>query len=117
QVAATGEALMQSQRLAKSVSQALVGAPSAFPEVRESAQVLARNVRALSAGSVTANIESVAETMRPDVDALLPSIDRAERNAQAILAQQEVLTQVGQSLRNINRQSSDLLEVAEAITA
>ena len=36
QVAATGQALMQSQRLAKSVSQALVGSPQAFPEVRES---------------------------------------------------------------------------------
>lgn len=31
QLAATGQALMQSQRLAKSVSQALVGSPQAFP--------------------------------------------------------------------------------------
>ena len=34
QVGATGQALMQSQRLAKSVSQALVGSPQAFPEVQ-----------------------------------------------------------------------------------
>ena len=32
QLAATGQALMQSQRLAKSVSQALVGSPQAFPD-------------------------------------------------------------------------------------
>ena len=32
---------MQSQRLAKSVSQALIGSPQAFPEVRESTDVLA----------------------------------------------------------------------------
>jgi twitching motility protein PilJ len=37
QVAATGDSLMQSQRLAKSVSQALVGSPQAFPDVRDSA--------------------------------------------------------------------------------
>ena len=35
QVAAVGQALMQSQRLAKSVSQALVGSAQAFPEVRD----------------------------------------------------------------------------------
>ena len=38
QVASSGQALMQSQRLAKSVSQALVGSPQAFPEVRESSR-------------------------------------------------------------------------------
>jgi len=42
QVAATGNALMQSQRLAKSVSQALVGNPVAFPEIREARQDRAR---------------------------------------------------------------------------
>ncbi|RYF36602.1 MAG: methyl-accepting chemotaxis protein, partial [Comamonadaceae bacterium] len=42
QVAGTGQSLMQSQRLAKSVSQALIGSPQAFPDVKESADVLAR---------------------------------------------------------------------------
>ena len=46
QVAATGQSLMQSQRLAKSVSQALVGSPQAFPDVKESADVLARRCAA-----------------------------------------------------------------------
>ncbi len=36
QVAATGQSLMQSQRLAKSVSQALVGSVPAFAEVKDS---------------------------------------------------------------------------------
>src|SRR5690606_22159660 len=44
QAAATGQALMQSQRLAKSVSQALIGRAPAFLEVDESAKVLASNV-------------------------------------------------------------------------
>src|SRR5262249_47989278 len=50
QVGATGQALMQSQRLAKSVSQALIGSPQAFPEVRESTEVLAKTVRGLKTG-------------------------------------------------------------------
>jgi twitching motility protein PilJ len=53
QVGASGQALMQSQRLAKSVSQALVGSPQAFPEMKESSEVLTRNVRGLSAGDET----------------------------------------------------------------
>ena len=51
QVGTTGQALMQSQRLAKSVSQALLGSDSAFGEVRESAEVLGKNLRALKDGS------------------------------------------------------------------
>ena len=37
---------MQSQRLAKSVSQAMIGNPAAFPEVKESGSVLANTVPA-----------------------------------------------------------------------
>ena len=50
QSAATGQALMQSQRLAKSVSQALIGRAPAFDEVSESSKVLASNVRGLVNG-------------------------------------------------------------------
>ena len=44
QVAGTGTSLMQSQRLAKSVSQALVGSPQAVPDVKEASDVLAKTV-------------------------------------------------------------------------
>jgi hypothetical protein len=54
QVGATGQAMMQSQRLAKSVSQAIVGSASSFPEVKESAEVLASNVRSLKASAPAA---------------------------------------------------------------
>ena len=115
QVAASGQALMQSQRLAKSVSQALVGSAQAFPEVKESAEVLAKNVRSLQTGEgdVAAAPDSVQSALEP----VLPLVDRAEKNAATVLAQQKVLTQVGQSLRTINRQSADLLEVAETVSS
>ena len=115
QVGATGQALMQSQRLAKSVSQALVGSPQAFPEVRESTEVLARTVRELKTGegALAAAPSGVQELLDP----LLPLVDRAEKNANTVVSQQKILTQVGQALRTINRQSSDLLEIAETISS
>ena len=109
QVGATGQAMMQSQRLAKSVSQAIVGSTSSFPEVKESAEVLATNVRGLKAAAPA--------TVQDSIDVVVPLVDRAEKNAGVILAQQKALTEVGQSLRLINRQSFDLLESAEAILA
>ena len=115
QVAASGQALMQSQRLAKSVSQALIGNASAFAEVKESANVLAKNVRGLQVGSdIVAAAPSVVQV---GLEPIMPLVDRAEKNAATVLAQEKILTQVGQALRNINRQSSDLLEVAETIAS
>ena len=115
QVGATGQALMQSQRLAKSVSQALVGSAQAFPEVRESSGVLARTVRDLKTGEGT--LAAAPSDVQALLDPLIPLVDRAEKNANTVLGQQKILTQVGQALRAINRQSSDLLETAETISS
>jgi len=115
QVAASGQALMQSQRLAKSVSQALIGSAQAFPEVKESTAVLASSVRGLAKGD--ANMDAAPSGVQQDLEPLLPLVDRAEKNATTVLAQQKILTQVGQALRAINRQSSDLLEIAETVSS
>jgi twitching motility protein PilJ len=115
QVAASGQALMQSQRLAKSVSQALIGSASAFPEVKESSETLARNVRGLKTGEgdITAAPSGVQEVLEP----VMPLVEKAEKNANTVIGQQKILTQVGQALRAINRQSSDLLEIAETVSS
>lgn len=115
QVGAAGQASTQSQRLAKSVSQALVGNAAAFPEVKESIEVLAKNVRGLKNGD--SDVSAAPGSMQEQVDALLPLVDRAEKNAEKVLAQQKTLTQVGQALRAINRQSADLLETAETVSS
>jgi twitching motility protein PilJ len=115
QVDAAGRAQTQSQRLAKSVSQALVGSATAFPEVKESAAILAGNLRSLKDGSGVA--PAVSGSLQDLVDPLLPLVDRAEKNAQTVLAQEKTLTQVGQALRAINRQSADLLEIAETLSS
>jgi twitching motility protein PilJ len=115
QVAAAGQAQTQSQRLAKSVSQALLGGTAAFAEVKESAEVLARNVRSLANGQ--GGVPAAPGGLQEDVAKLLPLVDRAEKSSGVVLAQQKTLTQVGQSLRNINRQSADLLELAETVSS
>ncbi len=115
QVGATGQALMQSQRLAKSVSQALIGSPQSFPEVRESADVLVKTVRDLKTGEGA--LAAAPASVQPALDPLMPLVDRAEKNANTVIGQQKILTQVGQALRTINRQSSDLLEIAETISS
>ncbi|MDH0200634.1 methyl-accepting chemotaxis protein [Comamonas aquatica] len=115
QLAATGQSLMQSQRLAKSVTQALLGKESAFVELQDSASVLGRNVRALTQGDAELGVQSVDTAFEQDLGSVSALAQRAEKNAQAVLAQKAVLIQAGDALRSINRQSSTLLELAEAV--
>ena len=115
QVAAAGQATTQSQRLAKSVSQAVVGSAAAFPEVRESVDILTKTVRSLATGD--GDVAAAPGSLQEQVAALLPLAERAERNAAIVLTQQQTLTQVGSALRAINRQSGDLLETAETVSA
>ena len=117
QVAASGQSLMQSQRLAKSVSQALVGSAAAFPDVAESASVLARTLRGLKAGDDQMRLDPVNADLQGDVAKIAPLMERAEKNAATVMGQQKILTQVGTALRTINRQSSDLLEIAETVSS
>ncbi len=117
QLGATGQSLMQSQRLAKSVSQALTGSAQAFPDVADSAGVLARTTRGLQSGDDALHLSALGDGYKPELDKVIPLVDRAEKHAKAIMGQQQILTQIGASLRVINRQSSDLLEIAETISS
>ncbi len=117
QVAATGQSLMQSQRLAKSASQALVGSAQAFPDVRESADVLIKTVRGMKSGDESLRLAAVNDELLPELEKVTPLIERAEQNAKIVMGQQATLMQVGDALRTINRQSSDLLEIAETISS
>jgi twitching motility protein PilJ len=117
QMAGTGQSLMQSQRLAKSVSQALVGSAQAFPDVKESADVLAKTVRGLHNGDDALRLQPVQSEFQEDVSKIVPLMERAEKNAGTVMSQQKILTQVGNALRTINRQSSDLLEIAETVSS
>ncbi|KWT72277.1 MULTISPECIES: methyl-accepting chemotaxis protein [unclassified Variovorax] len=117
QVAATGQSLMQSQRLAKSVSQALVGNVPAFTEVKESSDDLTRRVQGLANGDDALKLERVGSQYEAELAKITPLVERADKSAKAVLAQQKILTQVGTALRDINRQSSDLLEMTETVAS
>src|SRR5204863_2281295 len=80
-----------------------------------SSEVLARNVRALKNGNE--QIAAAPVRAQGSIEPLTPLVDRAEKNAAVVLAQQKTLTQVGQALRAINRQSSELLETAETVSS
>lgn len=116
QIAATGQALMQSQRLAKSVSQALLGASQAFPDVSDSAGALAKTFRGLKSGDDDLNLVALADHLQPKLEKIMPLMLRTEKSAAMVLAQQKALMQGGASLRQINRQSSSLLDSAEAVS-
>jgi len=117
QLGATGQALMQSQRLAKSVSQAVVGSAQAFPDVSDSAGILSKNTRGLQDGDDELHLKALGDAYVHELEKIMPLVDRAEKSAKAVMGQQKILTQIGSALRLINRQSSDLLEIAEAILA
>ena len=117
QLSATGQSLMQSQRLAKSTSQALVGGQKAFPDVADSAGVLAKALRGLKSGDDQLNVNALGSDFDSELDKVMPLMERAEKNAATVMGQQKTLTQVNSALRLINRQSSDLLELAESISS
>lgn len=117
QTGATGQALMQSQRLAKSVSQALIGRVQAFQEVSDSSKVLASNVRGLAQGDSGMGLSQVQGSAREALNGLIPLVDRAEKNANFVLSQKQTLTQVSAALREVNGQSSELLDLAEGIAS
>ena len=117
QMGAIGQSLMQSQRLAKSVAQAVVGNSQAFADVQDSSSVLVRSARGLKSGDDTLRLDPLDAAYQDELNAILPRVERAEKSAASVIAQQKVLTQIGASLRQINRQSSDLLEIAESVAA
>ncbi|WP_238455786.1 methyl-accepting chemotaxis protein [Azohydromonas lata] len=112
QVAACGQALMQSQRLAKSAAQALAGQPAAFAEVEDSAGVLARNLRGLRGAT---GMAPAPRALQPKVAQLLLLAEIAEKNARTVLSQQSRLMQAAQALQVLNGLSAQLLADAEAL--
>lgn len=117
QIAATGQSLMQSQRLAKSVSQAVLGVSQAFPEVSDSTGALAKTLRGLKSGDDDLKLAALEDHLQPKLEKIMPLMLRTEKNAAMVLAQQKALVQGVASLRQINRQSSSLLDSAEALSS
>jgi twitching motility protein PilJ len=117
QLDATGTSLTQGQRLAKSTSQALGGGKQAFLEVADSASVLARSIRGLKDGDAALGIAALGGEFDHEMSDVMPMVERAEKSAATMMGQEKILTQVNAALKLINRQSSDLLEIAESVSS
>ncbi|MDR2128712.1 MAG: methyl-accepting chemotaxis protein [Burkholderiaceae bacterium] len=113
QVAAVGQALVQSQHLARSVTQALTGNEGAFAEVRDSASTMFSDIRGLQLGNSA--VSALGEAYLGDMGKIAPMVDAARKNSDVILAEQKTLTEVGGSLQALSRQSAELSEAVEAI--
>lgn len=115
QLSATTQSQLQSQRLVRLVSQALVGDATAFPEVTQSAQILTRSVRGLAQGDSELQVDQLGEAHQATLAIITPPIDRTEKNIATLMAQQRTLIQVGTALKVIVRQPPELLDKAQDI--
>jgi twitching motility protein PilJ len=52
-----------------------------------------------------------------EIGEIMPIVERAEKSAATMMGQEKILTQVNGALKLINRQSSDLLEIAESVSS
>lgn len=106
----SGDALMESQRVAKSVSAALLGSREGFGELAASADALQSDLQRLHEGDTLSAGGSILARVTPRVDATV-------KNARVVVTMQPVLTQTNESLRTISRQSDSLLQAAQTLTS
>ena len=114
-VSVTGETLMHSQRLAKSVPNAVQGHAAGFKQLQESRDKIALNLQAL-AGEGESKL-SIPAGVVPALDKVRTEWTRTEANASVVLQQQRNLTLLGQAIFTINTNNPQLLELAEQVVA
>lgn len=112
QIETTGQALVQSQRLTKVVSGVFQGDAKSFNELAESSRVLSQSVRAMQQGSA-----EVADAHKPMLESAMPLVERADKSVATLLAQQKTLNQLGAALGLMGQRSTELLLMAETLTA
>ena len=115
QLGVTAQALAQSQRLAKAAMLAASGQADAFAQAQDSADQLARNVRALQNGDSDLGISALGGDFAPELSAAVPLAERSERHAATLLGQQKVLQQAGVAQQALNRDSGALLQAVQAV--
>ena len=117
QANAAAQGLAHSQRLAKSVSQAVLGQPGAAKEMSDSAAALGRVTRALKSGDGTMGVSSVGGAGAATVDALLPMVERAEQGASAVAGQAQLLAEATDQLRAMRAASERMADLAGVVVS
>ncbi len=117
QIEISGDMLMHSQRLGKAAPVALLGNMQAFTQLRQSKEALAEDLQALQAGSDDKHVRATTGAAQPLLETAIGSWKRSEKSAADVLAQQAVLTTIGQTLQVFNASNPELLEAAEQVAA
>jgi twitching motility protein PilJ len=74
-------------------------------------------VRGLKSGDAELGLDALSTAYQPELEKIEPLVERAEKSAAVVVAQQTVLTQVSAALRSVNQQSSELLTLTESLAA
>ena len=114
-VATTGDTLMHSQRLAKAVPNAVQGNTEAFAQLKESRDRVAVNLIAL-AGEGENRVQT-PQRIEPLLVLVNQEWSKTEKNASVVIEQQKNLVQLGASIRAINANNPQLLELAEQVAS
>ena len=117
QLTATGQSLMQSQRLAKSVSQVMAGDVQAFADVTASSTGLIKMVRGLQTGDDEIELDALGANYQPILDKVAPLFGRVEKNSGVLTAQQQAVTQAVLAVGVIKQQTSEMFPIAEAVSS
>ncbi|CAN5314977.1 chemotaxis chemoreceptor PilJ [soil metagenome] len=104
-----GDSLMHSQRLARSAPNAVQGKASAIAQLRDSRDTLSENLERL-ANTTTGNDTTV-------LNAVNEKWKVTERSASVIVAEEKLLLTIGETLRRVNEQTPELLDLAEQVAA
>ena len=117
QLGVIGQSLLQSQRLTRSSSQALVGNAAAFTELAQSRDLLVRATRGLRDGDSALSLSAIDSSLLPELDRVSPLVEAAQKNAAVVLQLQQTLSQMASVLQQIRQQSGHLLETTQAVSA
>nr|WP_315592541.1 methyl-accepting chemotaxis protein [uncultured Cupriavidus sp.] len=117
QIEIAGDMLMHSQRLGKAVPVALLGNAQAFTQLRQSKEQMTADLLALQNGSDEKHVRATTGPAAPLLEKAFGSWKRSEKSAADVLAQQPILTTIGQTLQIFNASNPELLEAAEQVAA
>jgi twitching motility protein PilJ len=108
QIRDVGAALTQSRHLSGAVRQSRAGDAEAFKNLDASASALGRSMRGLQL--------DLDDKDAADLGKITPLATRVEQGANAIVAQQKLLSDASRALRAIGDQSNDLQAAAEQVS-
>ncbi|MDB5805151.1 MAG: pilJ [Betaproteobacteria bacterium] len=114
-VAVTGDALMHSQRLAKAVPNAIAGNQVAFRQLSESRDKVVTNLKSLSGEGD--NAVATPSSVQPLLNGVKTEWEKTLKNSTVVIDQEKNLLLLGNSIRAINANNPQLLELAEQISA